>query len=708
MLSFLRNSSIFGARVGELIVSKHFQNVDNFILNSCGVHLSAVRCKRRKTAEERKAPKVINYTPKSKVKAIPVVQVWKNITVAELAQAMGKDIDHVYEVMTFVDNSAEYDSDESQIDNPSVIQDILKKSGFRFQFVSPHTEEEKESKLKDVFKRPPPEDPSALKKRPPVVTIMGHVDHGKTTLLDTLRHTSVVESEFGGITQHIGAFSVELARTGETVTFLDTPGHAAFTAMRSRGAHITDIVVLVVAADDGVMEQTVESMNMAKDAKVPILVAINKIDKPEADIERTKRMLLQQGIELEESGGEVQSVPISALKATGIDELIEAIALQAELLDLRGDPTGPVEAVVVESRVDIRRGKLATVLVQRGTLTKGAVLVAGEAWAKVRSLFDDKGKVLDRATPSTPVEVVGWRDLPSAGEEILQVDSEKIAHEVMRFRKAQKQKQKQELDYEAVKAKEAEHLKKYKAELEERRKRGRYKVRPTGPQRKQIIMENTGPRFSIVVKGDVDGSVEAILDVLETYEPERNCDYQLDIVHYGVGEIVESDVELAEAFGAYIYGFNITMPEKVAKVARKSQVKVRMHNVIYRLVDDIKSEIKERLPPKEVEDVLGEANVLQEFVITEGKKKVPVAGCRCVKGVLKKNAKYRVKRGEEVIHEGELHSMRHLKNEVDSIKTDVECGLQLNDHTIRFKPGDTLICYVMREETRETDWDPGF
>ncbi|XP_071453637.1 translation initiation factor IF-2, mitochondrial [Hetaerina americana] len=707
MFHFLRRTIYFGARVNKVVVFKTFQNVNNLVLKTCGIHLGVVRSKRRKTAEERKAPRVFNFSPKSKLKANQVVQVWKNMTVAELAKAIDKDVDHVYEVMTFVDNSIEYDRDESQIDNSSVIQDIVKKSGFRYQFVSPPTVEQKEEKLRDVFKRPPPEDPSVLKKRPAVVTIMGHVDHGKTTLLDTLRNSSVVESEFGGITQHIGAFSVELARTGETVTFLDTPGHAAFTAMRSRGAHITDIVVLVVAADDGVMEQTVESINMAKDAKVPILVAINKIDKPEADIERTKRMLLQQGIELEELGGEVQAVPISALKAKGIDELIEAIALQAELLNLRGDPLGPVEAVVVESKVDPRRGKLATALVQRGTLTKGVVLVAGEAWAKVRALFDDKGKVLTSAPPSTPVEVVGWRELPSAGDEILQVDSERVAHEVIKFRKNQKQQQKQELDYEAVKMKEAEHLKKYKAELEERRKRGRYKVRPTGPRTKDDT-EDTRPRFSVVVKGDVNGSVEAILDVLGTYEAELNCDCQLDIVHYGVGEVIESDVELAEAFQAYIYGFNIPMPERIAKIARKKQVRVRMHNVIYRLVDDIKSEIQERLPPRQVEDILGEANVLQEFIITEGKKKVPVAGCRCTKGTLKKNAYFRVRRAQEVIHEGELHSMRHLKNEVDSIKMDVECGLQLSDQTVRFKPGDTIICYELREESRKTDWNPGF
>lgn len=708
MFRFIRFTGYFGIRCNEIVLYKNVYHLNNNLVKSCSIHQSLVRQKRRKTAEEKKAPRVFQFSPKGKYKSDKIITVWKNMTVAELADAMEKDVDHVYEVMTFVDNSVDYDSDDSKIDNVAVIEDILKKSGMRFQFIAAPKPDHREIKLRDVTKRPPPEDPKNLPKRSPVVTIMGHVDHGKTTLLDTLRHTSVVESEFGGITQHIGAFSVELARTGETVTFLDTPGHAAFTAMRARGANITDIVVLVVAADDGVMEQTVESIRMAREAKVPILVAINKIDKPEADIARTKRMLLEQGIELEESGGEVQAVPISALNAEGIDELIEAIVLQAELLELRGDPTGLVEGVVVESKVDSKRGKLSTALIQRGTLTKGAVLVAGDAWAKVRALFDDKGKLMKSAPPSTPVEIVGWRELPSAGDEIIQVESEKIAHEVMKFRKTQKLHKKQEADEEVVKIKTAEHLKKYKAELEERRKRGRYKVRPLGPRQKENVNEDTCPRLCILVKGDVNGSVEAILDVLETYDSERNCGVMLDIIHYGVGDVVESDLELAEPFGAFVYAFNVAMPEKIAKIARKKSLTVRFHNVIYRLVDDLKNEIKEKLPPSEVEEILGEANVLQEFIVTEGKKKVPVAGCRCIKGVLKKSAKYRLKRGEEVLHEGELHSMRHLKNEVDTIKTDVECGLQLSDHEIRFKPGDTLVCYEVKEVSRETDWNPGF
>ncbi|KAG8235274.1 hypothetical protein J437_LFUL014274 [Ladona fulva] len=324
------------------------------------------------------------------------------------------------------------------------------------------------------------------------------------------------------------------------------------------------------------------------------------------------------------------------------------------LLDNHRQPSLTYDCLVSETKKGKPDGeglwKLSTALIQRGTLTKGAVLVSGDAWAKVRALFNDKGQLIQSAPPSTPVEVVGWRELPSAGEEIIQVESEKLAHEIMKYRQHLKLQQKQEADAEVIKIKEAEHLKKYKMELEERRKRGRYKLRPVGPKPKEII-DDTNPRLCIIIKGDVNGSVEAILDVLDTYDSAKNSDLQLDLVHYGVGEVIESDLELAEPFGALIYTFNVSMAERVAKIARKKGIRVKEHNVIYRLVDDLKERIKEKLPPKQVEEVLGEANVIQEFLINEGKKKVPVAGCRCVKGVLKKSASYRLIRGEDVLHE---------------------------------------------------------
>ncbi|KAK7874382.1 hypothetical protein R5R35_007843 [Gryllus longicercus] len=628
------------------------------------------------------------------------------MSVADLAEALGKDTDHVFEVMRYVDNSIDYTRPSSIIDNWQVMKDVVTKSGFRYNIIAPPGKKEENVKDKDVKKRPPP-DPSVLKPRPPVVTIMGHVDHGKTTLLDALRHTAVVASEFGGITQHIGAFSVKLnsGKKNETITFLDTPGHAAFKAMRARGAEATDIVVLVVAADDGVMEQTVESIRMAKEANVPIVVAINKIDKSDADVERTKKALLSAGIQVEDFGGDVQVVEVSALKGTNLDLLVEVISLQAQLLELKADPTGLVEGVVIESSTNVHRGKLATIIVQRGTLKKGAVLVAGTAWAKVRGMFDDKGQPLLSGSPSTPVEIIGWRDLPSAGDEVLEVDNEKQAHEVVKFREMLKMKQKQEAAQVIIDAKTQEYLKEYKAQLEKKWLMGRRKVRREGPRPKEIEEDNS-PHVSIILKGDVDGSVEAILDVLETYNFNDDC--QLSVIHYGVGQVTENDIELAETFGAIIYCFNVDINKNVQQTLETKDVKVKHHNVIYKLVDDLKEEISSHLPEKEVEEILGEANVLQQFEVNEGRHKVPVAGCRCTKGVLKKSAFFRLVRGEETLFEGTLKSMRHLKSDVDSIRKGVECGLQLEDKTVCFQPGDILICYEMKSIPQKTSWDPGF
>ncbi|PSN43893.1 Translation initiation factor IF-2 [Blattella germanica] len=579
---------------------------DNICQQCRVLHMTTIRNKKRKTQEEKKSPKVINFGPKPKHKD-KVVDIWKNMTVLDLAETIGKNVDHVFEVMMYVDDSVYYNKPSSVIDNFRVIQEVVKKSGMKFKVVPRPDEKEIEAVNKDITKRPPP-DPSVLVKRPPVVTVMGHVDHGKTTLLDSLRNTSVVETEFGGITQHIGAFSVEL-QSGDTITFLDTPGHAAFTAMRARGAQVTDLVVLVVAADDGVMEQTVESIKMAKAAEVPIIVAINKIDKPEADIidalyhlppfqDRTKDMLVKHGIQVEDKGGDVQAIPISALKGTNLDTLSEAIVLQAEMMNLKGDPRGLVEGTVVESKTDPYRGKLSTSIVQRGTLRKGSILVAGLAWAKVRAMFNEKGQPIQEAPPSTPAEILGWRELPSAGEEILEVESEV-----------------QKLD-----------------------------ILPL------LCFIRLREAFFICIR-KVHYISYAILDVLETYDGNDIC--KLDLVHYGVGAVTETDLELADAFK-------------------------------------------------------GEANVLQVFEVSEGKKKLPVAGSRCTKGILRKAGKYRLVRGNDTIYDGSLASMRHLKNEVDSIKKDVECGLRLDDGTISVQPGDTIICYEIRNEEQKTDWDPGF
>nr|XP_045621371.1 translation initiation factor IF-2, mitochondrial-like isoform X2 [Procambarus clarkii] len=665
------------------------------------LHIASTLHKKRKGRDGKNA---VHVNPKGMKQKAPVISVWKNMTVQELADAMGKDLDTLYEIFIYVKDSEEYDSPTVAIDNLKVIQDAVKKAGLRFKIDSAPDKKEKSREVKDAFRRPPPLE-SELIRRPPVVTIMGHVDHGKTTLLDALRHSAIVDTEFGGITQHIGAFSVKLD-SGEEVTFLDTPGHAAFREMRARGASVTDVVVLVVAADDGVMEQTKESIQHAVEANVTIVVAINKIDAPGADVVRTREMLLQNGLQLEEDGGEIQAVAISALKGQNLNLLVEAIATQAELLNLRADSRGLVEAVVVESRIDPGRGKVATCVIQRGTLRKGAVLVAGTAWCKVRNMFDDAGQPVKAAPPATPIQVIGWRELPSAGDTVLEVESERRASEVVEWRMREKVKEKQQEGQAAIQEKLNEHLKVYKTQLEEKRRLGiRYRRRQREPRQKENRDDDSGPQVSLVLKGDVDGTLEAILNVLDTYHSQE-C--QLEVISYGVGTVTPSDVTLAAAFNGFIYTFNTEVPADVRKMAAEQGVTIKENNVIYHLVEDLKNEISKILPCKDVEEILGEANVIEEFIITEGKKKVPVAGCRCVKGVLKKDALYRVIRGQDVIHEGMLTSMRHVKSEVASIGKSKECGLKFADESLHFAPGDTLICYKVNQVQQVTDWDPGF
>ncbi|KAJ8945217.1 hypothetical protein NQ314_009286, partial [Rhamnusium bicolor] len=611
------------------------------------LHTSYTVQKRRKTVEERKFNRIIEYSPKAKT---PIVDVWRNITIAEIGEVLKQDVEYVYDLFL-----NQFTNPNMPITDIKVLQQAIRRSGCRMRLIgNPKDNRIEEDVKKDVFPRAPPKRED-LKPRPPVVTVMGHVDHGKTTLLDALRHSNVVDQEFGGITQHIGAFSVVLD-SGARITFLDTPGHAAFSSMRARGANLTDIVILVVAADDGVMEQTVESIKMARHAKVPILVAINKIDAPKADIERTEKMLVEVGIQVEKLGGDVQAIPISALKKKNLDQLTEALILQAELLEIGADPTGPVEATVVESRVDPHRGKLCTVVVQRGTLKKGDILVAGTAMAKVRGLRDAEGKLLQKVSPGYPTEIEGWKDVPPAGEQVLQVESERKAREVLKIREGKKEKEKLEEDSKVIAQKIEQHEREYKEKLELKRKLGRYKVRREGPRLPEISRDDGEISLNLIIKADVDGTLEAILDTLDTYE---STECKMDLVHYG-------------------------------------------------LIDDVIEEINARLPTKEVEEILGEATVLQQFEITQGRKKIPVAGCRCVKGNLRRTAMYKVIRNGEVIYAGPVLSMRHLKNEVDVVKTDTECSLQLSDKSINFEQGDTIICFENKTVPQKTDWNPGF
>ncbi|RZC40071.1 translation initiation factor IF-2, mitochondrial, partial [Asbolus verrucosus] len=664
--------------------------------NALEIHTSSCFFKRRKTGMEKKAVRVLEY-PKVKGE---LVDVWKNITVAELANVLQKDVNYVRDIFL-----NEVKSPNTVISDMKVLQQAIRRSGRRMKVVAnPNDVYKSEIIEKDVFPRPPASK-SDLKPRPPVVTVMGHVDHGKTTLLDALRNSSIVEQEFGGITQHIGAFSVTLD-SGANVTFLDTPGHAAFSAMRARGAFVTDIVVLVVAADDGVMEQTIESIRMAKEAKVPILVAINKIDAPKADVERTEQMLMEIGIQVEKLGGDVQAIPISALKKQNLHHLTEALVLQAELLEIGADPTGAVEAVVVESKLDPYRGKLCTLIVQRGTLKKGAILIAGTSLCKVRILRNAEGQTMNQVLPGYPAEIEGWKDLPSPGEQVLELQTEKRGRDAIKVRQDRINREKQDEDAIIISEKEAHHEKEYKEKLRLKRSLGRYKLKNEGPRKPEIpIDDNPTPVLNLIVKSDVDGTLEALLNTLDTYNlPE--C--KMDLVHYGVGSISENDVELAKTFKALIYAFNINCPPHIQELAENEGVTIKFHNIIYKFVDDVKEELNKRLPEKETEEVIGEATVLQQFEINQGRKKVPVAGCRCIKGMLRKTAMYRVIRNEDVLHTGQLTAMRHLKNDVDVIKVDTECGLQLVDKTITFEPGDKLVCFQKRMIPQTTSWDPGF
>ncbi|KAH9509360.1 Translation initiation factor IF-2, mitochondrial [Bulinus truncatus] len=624
-----------------------------------------------------------------------------NMTITELAAALKKSTDHVYEVLMFIPNTASYDHDDAVLPHDMLVE-VVKRSGMIPEFVSTKTEKKEEHG--DFVKQPLP-DPSVLIKRPPVVTIMGHVDHGKTTLLDKLRNSNIVDQEFGGITQHIGAFKVILP-SGEAICFLDTPGHAAFSAMRSRGAHLTDIVVLVVAADDGVMQQTLESINHAKEAGVPIIVAINKIDKNNADVARTKQMLLEHQIMLEEFGGDVQAVPISALKGTNIFELQEAIVTQAELMNLKGDPVGLVEGRVVEARIDEKRGRLVTAVIQRGTLKRGDYLIAGTAWGKVRAMFDELGNPLQSAPPSTPVEILGFRDIPSAGEELLQIKTESELKSVLAWRLEQQKIQKQNEAYSMIAEKREEHYKDYKAALIERRERGVHKEKRKGPRTKEIDPDSEELHYAVVIKGDVDGSVEAILDTLDTYRSKK-C--HLDIIHYGVGAVTESDVEMAATFNGDLFAFNVTVPEKVATLAKHQKVLIKRHNIIYRLFEDLIDSINKKLPKLEEHVVLGEAQVQQMFQVTlPNKTKLNVAGCRCFNGAITKKVGVKVIRDNEIVYTGNIVSLKHFKEEVETIKKEQECGIAVGDPNFTFQPHDTIVSYEVKLVDQEIDWEPGF
>jgi translation initiation factor IF-2 len=501
--------------------------------------------------------------------------------------------------------------------------------------------------------------------RPPVVTIMGHVDHGKTSLLDALRATDVAAGEAGGITQHIGAYQVKMPG-GEQITFIDTPGHEAFTAMRMRGASVTDIVVLVVAADDGVMPQTIEAIRHAKAANAPLIVAINKMDKPDSDPNRVRQELLSHEVVVEDMGGETQDVPVSALKKTGLDKLEEAILLQAELLDLRSNPNRTAEGTVIESRLDRGRGPVGTVLVQRGTLKQGDIVVAGAEWGRVRAMLDDKGKPMTLAGPSAPVEILGLSGAPSAGEPFVVVENESRAREITEFRE---RRQRDKAAGAAVGA------------------------RGTLDQMLARIQAGEQKEVAVLIKADVQGSAEAIQAVVTKLAHEE---VKIRVLLAGVGQITESDIQLAKASSAVIVAFNVRATSQARDLAQRENVDIRYFSIIYEVADDIEKLVKGKVAPKAREKFLGYAEVRKVFNITKTGK---VAGCMITEGLVKRGAGVRVLRDNVVIHTGELSQLKRFKDDVREVARGYECGLSFA-HFENLQEGDVIECF-------ETEMVPG-
>ncbi|MBC9878083.1 translation initiation factor IF-2 [Bradyrhizobium sp. INPA01-394B] len=503
------------------------------------------------------------------------------------------------------------------------------------------------------------DDSTDTETRSPVVTVMGHVDHGKTSLLDALRHANVVSGEAGGITQHIGAYQVVSPESGKKITFIDTPGHAAFTAMRARGAKVTDIVVLVVAADDGVMPQTIEAINHAKAARVPIIVAINKIDKPDAKPERVRTELLQHEVQVESFGGDVVDVEVSAKNKTNLDKLLEMIALQADILDLKTNSDRPAEGTVIEAKLDRGRGPVATVLVQRGTLRVGDIIVAGAEMGRVRALISDQGETVQEAGPSVPVEVLGFNGPPEAGDRLAVVENEARARQVTSYRAHQKREN------------AAASISGMRGSLE---------------QMMSQLKTAGRKEFPLIVKADVQGSLEAILGSLEKLGTDEVA---ARILHAGVGGISESDVTLAEGFNAAIIGFSVRANKEAAAAAKRNGIEIRYYNIIYDLVDDVKKAMSGLLAPTLRETMLGNAEILEIFNISKVGK---VAGCRVTDGTVERGANVRLIRDNVVVHEGKLSTLKRFKDEVKEVQSGQECGMAFeNYHDMR--AGDVIECY---------------
>ncbi len=606
-----------------------------------------------KRAREKEKQKQQKHLSEGK-KIIRDVVIPETITVQELANRMAERAVDVIKTLMNMDVMATI----TQTIDADTAELVVAEFGHNLKRVS-------EADVELGLKGGEDDDQGLLVPRPPVVTVMGHVDHGKTSLLDAIRETDVANHEKGGITQHIGAYQVTVA-SGANISFIDTPGHAAFSKMRARGANITDIVVLCIAADDGVMPQTIEAIDHAKAADVPIIVAINKIDKKGADANRIRTDLLQHDLVVEEMGGEILAVEVSATEKTNLNKLAEVILLQAELLDLKANPDRLAEGIVIEAKMEQGKGSVATVLVQRGTLKVGDIFVAGNEWGRVKALIDAHGDSLNEAGPSMPVEVLGLNGTPAAGEEIAVVESESRAREIVDFRQRRVRDMKADAG-----------------------------ARGTLEQMFEKIKEgSTLQVLPAVIKADVHGSVEAIMGSLESMGTEE---VKVQVLHSGVGGINESDVTLANASGALIIGFNVRANPQAREMARQDNIEIRYYSIIYDLIDDFKKALSGMLAPTLKENLLGYAEIREVFNVSKVGK---IAGCMVTEGLVRRGAKVRLVRDEVVIHEGEMSQLKRFKDDVKEVKDGTECGMGFANYQ-DIQTGDMVECFEIEEIARE-------
>tara|TARA_B100001063_G_scaffold19876_1_gene15306 strand:- start:3256 stop:5694 length:2439 start_codon:yes stop_codon:yes gene_type:complete len=634
-----------GRRSGKLTLSQALDGGERS-------HQKSMAAMKRK--QERARQKAIGQ-PLEREKIVRDVQVPEAIIVSELANRMAERSAEVVKSLMkmgmMVTQNQVIDADTAEL--------IIEEFGHKIVRVSASDVEDAITEIKD--------NPEDLKPRPPVITIMGHVDHGKTSLLDSIRNAKVVSGEAGGITQHIGAYQVK-TKDGTVLSFLDTPGHAAFTSMRSRGAQVTDIVVLVVAADDSVMPQTVEAINHAKAAQVPMIVAINKCDRPEANPDKVRTELLQHEVIVEAMSGEVQDVEVSAVTGKGIDELLDAIALQSEILELKANNKRAAHGAVIEAQLDVGRGPVATVLVQNGTLKQGNIFVVGEQWGKVRALINDKSERIQEAGPSVPVEVLGLNGTPEAGDVLNVVETEAQAREIAEYRE--------------------------NAAKEKRAAAG------AGTSLEQLMAkakeDESVTEMPILVKADVQGSAEAIVQAMEKI---GNDEVRVRVLHYGVGAITDTDVGLAEASGAPVMGFNVRANASARNSANQKGVEIRYYSIIYDLVDDVKAAASGLLSAEIRENFIGYAKIKEVFKVSGVGK---IAGCLVTEGVARRSAGVRLLRDDIVIHEGTLKTLKRFKDEVPEVQSGQECGMAFENYE-DIRADDVIEIFEREEIARKLD-----